>query len=1135
MTMRKKMFTLFVASFAMLGFQSMGQEVKQSMVIDFEDPDNFVDGTDITQGYGTYTAGITDNIWAEEGWDGDGPADPINQSAYCLEVLDGGAEEWAGPNLVFPQPVTISALDSSTWFFHVKLLLPEFPVKGGTFAMNIFDAANMGARGYIADGSVGQIKYPADYNATDRPRQCWVELDLDMRPFFGVTFYSIQLQGERGTKSVYTWYCDDIVIDNRQKNFKDIELGTGQTISVGDEGTQYLIFYSGTSYCITGQDNPPVGYATTSFSKFDPELYAENSDLNYQVWNVKKSNIGTDRQYYTIDYDYSYLFNNGSTRSLDETDGKYSWFLSKKPTDKGFRVLNALTQKYISPAVVMEDLELKASTDTSAQWTFIPNNKAAIDAYLATTTDGDKTVKVQIPNGDYYIFYAGTNYCMTDPRPMSWYKVTRTLEDGVETKTDSVYIPRDNNNSEPTRWPIVLNEFAATDNQQWQIQYYSDFVDLDQLHTYWDVDAATTSYDEFGVYPLITGRMHWAGHSDSTTRAVGSRLITSKPYSVNWIDVYGEPQVAENYLSIFGDNANIINGANNQQWFVKHIPVNKDGIAAIYRPNNGIQGTGLKAKYAGGALYATPNDSIGKDNNAQMNMYCWKFVKLDDPRVVSPAAAKALIQKDTVFGYPKVMDLGQYYIQYRNSNEVLTYTPRVVDNPETEEVEVESPAAAVVKPLSTDAAVKAATQVWTVSDAGNGLFTLSTPDDPATTEINESKQIYTPTAVGKALLYNEDDAASASLDDKYKQLQGLYMGTTNMGQYGAWSLNADQTARKFFDIDKLVVGAALTTTASPSSYPFIFVPVGSSLNEGSPLPDTTLVTEGYYYIQYAFAADSFDVSKTYVLAPDSNISEKKTPTVLTPYDATKAWQKWYIAPIAYDTTQLKAGLAPGFCNYTIFASASVKDSLDAGLSVLNILQDTLYNVSAGYRLMDDNGTTNLEGFDVNYSWFSYKFYDKGGKIALRNAKGSSFASFAADHIASLKGGATADNNYGNGETTNFNEPRTFCWYLIPAIEAPAFKPVTAYATWNPLFGVGPFVNPEVGKIFDGSTVAENVTVDGNIITITNAEGAAIEVASVDGTVIASVASAKEVQTIAVKATGIYVVKVGNVAVKVAVK
>jgi len=1122
--MRKKMFTLIVASFAMLGFQALGQEVKQSMVIDFEDPDNFVDGTDITTGYGTYTAGITDNLWAEPDWDGMGaPADPINQSAYCLQVDVTGAVSWDGPNLVFPTPVTISPLDNSTWFFHVQMLLPEFQVKGGTFAMNIYDGANMGARNYVYDGSTttGQIKYPADYTATARPRQCWVELDLDMRPFFGVTFYSIQLQGERGNNAA-TWYCDNICFDNRQKAFKNIDLGTPKTVAVADAGTQYLVFYSGTSYCMTAQATPPVGYASTSFSKFDPEMYADDPQTNFQVWNVNKSAIAADKQYYTIDYDYGYLYNNGSIRGLNETDGKFSWFLTQKAGDKGLRMLNAASWKYIAPGDVMEDLELGASTDTASQWTFIPNNKADIDAYLATTAAGNATVKVQVPNGDYYIFYAGTNYCMTDTRPMGWNKVTRTLADGVATATDSIFIP----GSGYAVYPLVLNEFTATENQQWQIQYYSDFVDLDQVHTFWKRSGNRIVKDAFGFNPLVTEHMYW-GYDDSITRAVGNRLITSKPYDLNWIDMYGEPQVLPNYISIFGDNATMIDDDNNQQWFVKRLPVNKDGIAAMYRPNNGVQGTALTSKYAGGALYATPNANVGVNDKAEKSIYCWNFVKLDDPRVATVAASQALIMKDTVFGYPKPAAPGDYYIQYRGSSQVLTYTPAVEDDLLTETVDESKPAAAVVKSLSADAAAKAATQVWTVADAGTGLFTISAAD---------GRQIYTPAAVGKAFLYNEDEAASASLADKYKQFQGLYMGTSDMGLYGAYSLNADQTARKFFDLQSQITGAALTTTATPSSYPFVFVPVGQTLNEGVPLPDTTLVTEGYYYIQYAFAADSFDVSKTYVLAPDSNISVLKTPTVLRPYDATKAWQKWYIAPIAYDTAQLARGLGAAFCNYTIFASASVKDSLDAGLTIIDILKDSTYNTTAMYRLMDDNGTTNIEPVTTNYSWWSYKFYDKGGKIALRNALGSGFQSYSVDHIVSTVGGATSSNNYGDGASANFNEARTFCWYLIPATEAaPAFKPVTAYASWNPLFGVGPFIKDGAEQIFDAATAAENVTVDGNIITITNAEGASIEVASVDGTVIASVASAKEVQTIAVKATGIYVVKVGNVAVKVAVK
>ncbi len=1119
--MRKKMFTLIIASFAMLGFQALGQEVKQSMVIDFEDPDNFVDGEDITTGYGTYTAGITDNMWAEEDWDGMGaPADPINQSLYCLQVDVAGAVSWDGPNLVFPNPVTVSAMDPSTWFFHIQMLLPEFQVKGGTFAMNIYDAPNMGARGYVYDGNTttGQIKYPADYNANDRPRQCWVELDLDMRQFLGVTFYSIQLQGERNTGAA-TWYCDNIVFDDRQKSYPNIDLGTPKELTLAAEGTQYLVFYAGTSFCLTAQATPPVGYAQTSFSKFDQEMYADDSETNFQVWNVKPSTIAADKQYFTLDYDYGYLYNNGSIRSFDETESKFSWFLTQKEAyDKAqsFRLLNAASWKFIAPTEKMEDLEMAASSDSTAQWTFVPNTQADIDAYLASVT-ADSTVKVQVQNGDYYIFYAGTNYCMTDTRPMGWYKATRTLEDGVTTQTDSIYIPGNGSNA---IYPLVLNEFTATENQQWQVQYYSDFVDLDQMHTFWKRAGNRIVKDEFGFNPLVTEHMYW-GYDDSTTRAVGNRLITSKPYAMSWIDVYGETQVIPDYISVFGDNATMINDDNNQQWFVKRLPINKNGIAAIYRPNNGTQGTALKAKYAGGALYATPNADSGKES--EKNYYCWKFVDINSPIVATVEAAQALIVQDTVFGYPKVATPGQYYIQYRGTNQVLTYAPKVVDNPETEFIETEMPAAAVVKPMSTDAGVVTNTQVWTVADAGDGLFTLSTAD---------GKQLYTPKAVGKALLYDEDEAASAALEDKYKQLQGLYMGTTDMGQYGAWTLNADMKARKFFDLQTQISGAALYTKTATSDYPFVFVPVGQTLNEGLPLPDTTLVPEGYYYIQYAFAADSFEIGKPYVLAPDSNISVIKTPTVLKPYDATKAWQKWYIAPIAYDTTQLKNGLGADFCNYTIFASASVKDSLDAGKTILDILLDPNYNTTAGYRLMDDNGTTNIEAVGVNYSWFSYKFYDKGGKIALRNALGSSFNSYAADHIASTVGGVVSTNNYGDASSANFNEDRTFCWYLIPATETPDFKPVTEYASWNPLkaYLVG---TEEV--VADAATVAQNVTVDGNIITVTNAEGASILVVSVDGTVIASVASAKEVQTIAVSATGIYVVKVGNVAVKVAVK
>lgn len=383
-------------------FSTAAEPYKQSMVIDFEDPDNFVDGTDITQGYGTYTAGITDNMLAMDFWDDmDAPVDPINQSAYCLEVNVAGVDSLEGPNLVFTHPVTISALDSSTWFFHIQMVLPEFQVKGGIFAMNMFDAPNMGARGYIYDSNAttGQIRYPTDYNANDRPRQCWVELDYDMRPFFGVTFYSIQIQGERGTGAA-TWYCDNICFDNRQKAFKSYELGTEVPLTVADDGTQYLIFYAVTSYCMTAQPNPPVGYAQTAFSKFDPEMYTANSETNFQVWNVKKSSIAADKQYYTIDYDYGYLYNDGSLRSKDETDGKFSWFLTQKEGDAGLRLLNSASWKYIAPSEKMEDLELGASSDSTAQWVFIPNNKAAIDAYLLTTSAGDSTISNRIAGVD---------------------------------------------------------------------------------------------------------------------------------------------------------------------------------------------------------------------------------------------------------------------------------------------------------------------------------------------------------------------------------------------------------------------------------------------------------------------------------------------------------------------------------------------------------------------------------------------------------------------------------------------------------------------------------------------------------------------------------------------------------------
>ncbi|MDD4821835.1 MAG: hypothetical protein PHI48_04680 [Bacteroidales bacterium] len=901
---------------------------------------------------------------------------------------------------------------------------------------------------------------------------------------------------------------------------------TGKEVSldVTDQGTEYVIFYIGpplrdyygqfyanteTSYCLTAKKNPTTGLIQTSLGKYNKEASDSVKLLNgNQVWSVSKSAIESSKQSYTISSDDSYLYYDGSARKdYDLTDAGYSWFLNDERYLIGKNLINLNTSSFLAPFEEMEGMQLIASSD-STNWLFIKNEKQYIESYLASTYTADQRIKQQVLNGTYYIFYAGTNYCLTDTRQMSWYKSTY-IPQGEETpKTDSIYIPGD---GVQARYKILLNEFKAASNQQWRVNYYSDFVDQDQKHTFWN--RTSGKRDAYGFYPLVTEHMHWRRDSDSASHTFGARLITSVPYDLQWIDREGTPQIVKDYFSILGDKGCIVNDDNDQSFFAKHIVKDLNDIYAIYRPMNvtnlPIEAIAMKQKFAGASIYVTPDEEGG--NPIEMKYNCWNFVDINNPVVATANAAKSLIDRDTVFAYPTAPVPGEYFIQYRGAKEVLTYMPG--------DEATNDPASVAVKTFAADNA----NQIWRVDTLSNGRITLS----------NGYKQLYMAKEAGKqAQVYSLGEATIAGIDSSYSHLESLYLGTTNMGRYGAWMICGDTTTRKYFDLASQSLGGKLQSVNEPTDFPFVLVPKGKALNEGEPLPDTTLIPEGFYYIQYAYAADSFNVSKQYVIAPTQEITSTNSTLKLEPYDPFKPMQQWYIAPIGYSVDQLASGAATHMDSYGIFAAASVKDSLAAGLSVLDIINDPNY-LTAGYRVLDSNTVLSNETLKDNYARFSYKMYIKNGKIALRTASESGYHSFLSDGM---------NDNYYEFEVTDqtkkinkdLKTDRSFCYYLIPAVsdQNPAFKKIYDYAPWTNL----PCVVGGCGDVEkDNAPIESSVFVNDNIITIADAGGATIEVLYIDGTSIASIASAGATEKISVRNQGIYIVKINNTAVKVVVK
>lgn len=905
---------------------------------------------------------------------------------------------------------------------------------------------------------------------------------------------------------------------------------TGKEVSldVTDQGTEYVIFYIGpplrdyygqfyanteTSYCLTAKKNPTTGLIQTSLGKYNKEASDSVKLLNgNQVWSVSKSAIESSKQSYTISSDDSYLYYDGSARKdYDLTDAGYSWFLNDERYLIGKNLINLNTSSFLAPFEEMEGMQLIASSD-STNWVFIKNEKQYIESYLASTYTADQRIKQQVPNGTYYIFYAGTNYCLTDTRQMSWYKSTYTPQGEETPKTDSIYIPGD---GVQARYKILLNEFKAASNQQWRVNYYSDFVDQDLKRTFWN--RTGEKRDAYGFYPLVTQRMHWRRDSDSASHTFGARLITSVPYDLQWIDREGSPQIVEDYFSILGDKGCIVNDDNDQSYFAKHIVTNRDGICAVYRPMNvtnlPIEAIAMKQKFAGAPIYVTPEEEGG--NPIEMKYNCWKFVDINNPVVATPNAAKSLIMKDTVFAYRKAPVPGEYYIQYRGAKEVLTYMPG--------DEATNDPTSVAAKTFAADNA----NQIWRVDTLANGRITLS----------NGHKQLYMAKETGKqAQVYSLGEATMAGIDSTYSHLESLYQGTSDMGRYGAWMIYGDTTTRKYFDLASQSLGGKLQSVNEPTDFPFVLVPKGKALNEGEPLPDTTRVSEGYYYIQYAYAADSFDVSKLYVVAPTQEITSTNSTLKLEPYDRYKPIQQWYIAPIGHSVDQLASGAATLIDNYAIFAAASVKDSLAAGLSVLDIINDPNY-LTAGYRALDSNTVLSNEPLKDNFARFSYKMYIKNGRIALRTASESGYHSFLSDGIKSDTYNEFAVTDYTKGVNNNLNTDRSFCYYLIPAVsgQSPALKKIYDFAPWIKMFSWTTCVMGCGDVEKENAPIEYSVFTNDNIITIADAGGATIEVLYMDGTSIASIASAGATEKISVRNQGIYIVKINNTAVKVVVK
>lgn len=235
--------------------------------------------------------------------------------------------------------------------------------------------------------------------------------------------------------------------------------------------------------------------------------------------------------------------------------------------------------------------------------------------------------------------------------------------------------------------------------------------------------------------------------------------------------------------------------------------------------------------------------------------------------------------------------------------------------------------------------------------------------------------------------------------------------------------------------------------------------------------------------------------------------------------------------------QLASGAATSIDNYAIFARASVKDSLAAGLSVLDIINDPKY-LTAGYRALDSNIVTSNDVLADNYARFSYKMYIKNGKIALRTASESTFDSYLADGTKTNVGGVLASTDYTKGVNTNLNTDRSFSFYLIPAVsgqEIPSFKKIYGFAPWIYVFDWSACVMGCGDVEKDNAPIECSVFANDNIITIADAGGATIEVLFIDGTSVASIASAGATEKISVRNQGIYIVKINNTAIKVAVK
>lgn len=1118
--MRKRLFTLMVASFAMLSYQAVAnnEAENESARMDFEDG-SVVDGEDIKAGYDNCMWEVTDNPVAEDGWGGDenNKKDALNSSASCLKITrEEGSAIWAGPVVRLPQPVTVSSQDPTTHFLHIQAMLPDGLTTGaGKFVINAYGHDwEKGASDprIISDGDPGTVAYPSDYEAMH-----WVEFSYDLRKYMGQTFTMIQLQPERGGS--LTTYVDNIVIDDRRGDFAVMDFGTPVNVEEGD----YFIFMPGTKYAVTSSDPLAIGNIQTSFVAYSEDM------VDYQAWEIAltgEKDVASNAPLFTIANGGLFLQSDGKLYDEEEGSTKQSWFFVKKNVrinadeegvpakyeERSFLV-NAASYTWLGMGEVMADLECVSSTDSASNWTLIPYDD--LDSYLASDASVGTPVKEQVPNGDYYIFYAGTNYCATDPRPMEW--VTNADFATAQGKeTQKMYLPQ---HTVDQGYPLVLQEYdPENDGQVWTLRNYAEDVDMEYTHTFINYYLGRQNWNN-GFYPIVTERWHWAGTSnpandDSTTRAVGARLITGKMYQPECIDSLGNAFTFD-YQPVWGDNGKMNSHKNDQRWFVKRVVMNDKGMVAMYRPNNGVQGVFVSNDFDGASITAHANDQVGTFEE-ESSMYVWNFVSADTP--LSKEDAAALKDPNKKFGVPMMPTPGRYRIQFTGTRMVMGYRPD--GDPTNRDW-------ATMRVYDADSI---AAQVWTLQPVSAEDLALA-PEKYQKQNYHDLFQLVNEKGqylwgMGGNHYLRTDVKENMVADENYHQsfIQGVSAGD---GKYVMTFMNDEGTRWYIKPYEKVVEGTMWSNTGMPDGYDFELVPEDQEIT-GRAYGEKIHIEPGYYYIQSAYTYDTTEVDGVYdettpwVLTPNTTIGND-VPNVMQKYSADSAFQTWYItyADSNYTASTQRDTIAP---NYFMFASNTIADAKAAGATDYELITKN----DSSYVFNDWSKMSNGK----NFTWFTQSFYESDGKIAIKDAQHSRWF---ADYVAvadstkyplnvvttnSTQAGAISDDNFAD------RYYRSYIWYLIPANNGnPELKKPVRMAPWiAELKGIDDGVE-EIEDAVAGEAL-DCISVSANTITVTGQEGAKVKVATVAGAAVAEIASADEVETITV-AAGAYVVTVNG--------